>query len=148
MPDLELIDGLVATYRELNHTIRPLPSATIRGRPGNDNSVYAMLVNMRDHELLFSQALKSRLTSGLGANAWNQATMPTLGLESDEDTGAMVIAQFGTARESTLAMLRDLPDEEWDATADGDKSIRTKVFELLDGDRRQMEKITGALGRN
>ena len=43
--------------------------------------------------------------------------------------------QFGTARESTLAMLRELPDAEWDATPGGDKSIRARVTELLANDR-------------
>lgn len=144
MPDLDLINGLIATYRELNHSVRRLPEEQLRRPAAQGRSAHELLRELRDREMLFSQALKSRAMSG-SENGWSETEMPTLGLESDDDTSAMLIAQFGTARESTLALLRDLPDAEWDAPAGG-KTIRTRVFELLDNDRRQLERISSAIG--
>jgi hypothetical protein len=144
MPDMELISGLISTYRELNHSVRPLPEEQLQRSNGQGPSAYELLRELRDREMLFSQALKSR-TMHAGDHVWSETEMPTLGLESDDDTSAMLIAQFGTARESTLAMLRDLPDAEWDVS-EGGKTIRTRVFELLDNDRRQLERIASAIG--
>lgn len=144
MPDNELITGLIGTYRVLNGRVRQLDEATLRGTGGG--SVRDIVRRLRDDELRFSQALKERITGVPMPDVFAQDELPTLGTETDQDTTAMLIAQFGTARESTLAMLRDLPDGEWDATIDGGKSIRTRVFELLDNDRRQLERITGLIG--
>ena len=145
MPDLDLMSGLIATYRELNHRVRTQPNERLARASGGGQSVRELVRQMRDRELRFSQALKARITSGAALEQWSDEELPTLGLETDQDTAAMLIAQFGTARESTLAMLRDLPESDWDAPLAGDKTIRTRVFELLDADHRQMERITGAL---
>ena len=51
MPDLELIDRLVATYRILNHTVR-LKSEAELAQGGN--SPKTILRQLRDDELRFS----------------------------------------------------------------------------------------------
>jgi hypothetical protein len=143
MANQELISGLVETYRTLNMSVRTIDESKLQQPVSTGGSVRDLLKRMRDDELRFSQALKERI-SGVPIPDIFGDDLPTLGTETGNDTSAMMIAQFGTARESTLAMLRDLPEPEWDA-ADGDKSIRTRVLELVDNDKRQMERINGML---
>lgn len=145
MPDQDLIGGLIETYRVLNNSVRTVPEAQLRSGGAGSPSVRDLMRRMRDDELRFSQALKERITGVPMPDIFSGDELPTLGTETEQDTTAMLIAQFGTARESTLAMLRDLPDADWDGAVDGGKSIRARVVELLDNDRRQLDRITTLL---
>ena len=61
MGEQELFNGLIATYRDLNLKVRPLPEERLTlGRSGE--SVRDVALQMRDEELRFSQALKDRLS--------------------------------------------------------------------------------------
>jgi hypothetical protein len=144
MPDLELIDRLVATYRILNHTVRHRPEADLeRG----EASARLIIRKLRNDELHFSQNLKARISGqavGLD-DTEGQRDFGTAGLQS---TTAELIAQFGTARESTLAMLRSLPDDQWDVTGEYPRSIRTEVFELVDHDRQVLDALGKVLGES
>jgi hypothetical protein len=142
MPDLELIDRLVATYRILNHTVRQRPEAQLASGP---QSAKALLIKHRDDELRFSQDLKARI-SGQPVSFEQTGEIATLGTEDEHDSTAEVIAQFGTARESTLSLLRALPDDQWDVTGDYPRSIRTDVFDLVSRDRQMLEAIGKAIG--
>lgn len=141
----ELIDGLITTYRELNNTVRGLPEERLASPGAGGTGVRDIVSRLRDHELRFSQALKERITGvempdfGTGA--------PVLGTESSHDSTAVLLSQFGTARESTLAMLRGLTDAEWQGTSSeaGTRSIAASVEQLVEHDRHQMEQISGAL---
>lgn len=145
MPDQDLIDGLVATYRTLNMQVRQLPDAQLRADTAQGGSVRDTVLNMRNEELHFSQALKARIT-GVAMPDILGEELPAIGTETDDDSTAALIAQFGTARESTLAMLRSLPDADWDQSTDSDKSIRTRIFELVDRDRKQIDRIASMIG--
>jgi hypothetical protein len=145
MPDQDLIGGLIETYRTLNNSVRSVPEQQLRAGSGGP-AVRDVMRRFRDDELRFSQALKERITGVPMPDIFNENELPTLGTETDEDTTAMLIAQFGTARESTLAMLRDLPDSEWDSMVSEGKTIRARVTELLSNDRRQLDRITGLIG--
>ncbi len=145
MPDQELIDGLIATYRELNTKVRPLPEERLR-LPAGGGSVREVVSRMRDSELRFSQALKERVTGVPMPEMFGEDEAPVVGTESSEDSTAALLSQFGTARESTLALLRTLPDEDWDRTLDGGQPIRARIRQLRDNDRRQLERIVGLLG--
>lgn len=144
MSDRDLIDGLIATYRDLNLRVRPLAEDRLRLR-GEQGAVRDVVARLRDEELAFSQALKDSI-SGTPIPDVFAANAPVLGVESDEDSTTTMLAQFGTARESTLAMLRSLPAEDWDAQTGGAPSVRTRVNQLLVNDRRHMERIIGLLG--
>ena len=146
MPDQELIDGLIATYRELNGKVRPLPEERLQLQGGNGGSVREVVTRLRDSELRFSQALKERITGVPMPEMFGEDERPVVGTESSNDSTAVILSQFGTARESTLAMLRSLPDEDWDQTTEGGKPIRARIRELVDNDRRQLERIFGLLG--
>ena len=145
MPDQELIDGLIATYRELNVKVRPLPEERLQLR-SDGASVRDIVTRLRDSELRFSQALKERITGVAMPEIFGEEEAPVVGTESSQDTTATILSQFGTARESTLAMLRTLPDEDWDQALEGGQPIRARIRQLHDNDRRQMERIVGLLG--
>jgi len=146
MPDQELIDGLVATYRTLNMTVRPLPEEKLRAPINGGGSIREALRRLRDDELKFSQALKVRVTTGQPMPEVAEDEMAVIGTESDDDSTAALIAQFGTARESSLAMLRGLPDAEWDSTEAGPRTIREIIRDLVAYDQRRLQVITAPIG--
>jgi hypothetical protein len=53
----------------------------------------------------------------------------------------MLISQFGTARETTLNLLKNLTDEDWTKQTDDGKSIQDHVQDLVASDRNQLERI-------
>ncbi len=142
----DLISALITTYRELNTQVRPLPEEHLRQGGGAERSVRAVVTRLRDTELRFSQALKERLTGVAMPDIFGEDEAPVLGTETDHDSTAARISQFGTAREATLALLRPLPDDGWDQDLEGGKPICARVEELAANDRRQLERITGLLG--
>lgn len=144
MADRDLIDGLIATYRDLNMRVRSLPEERLR-LAGAGGSLREAITRLRDDELRFSQALKN-LIVGIPMPDLFAEEAPVVGTESSDDTTATILAQFGTARESTLAMLRSLPPADWDTQLDGTPSVRTRVGQLLENDRRRMEQIVALLG--
>ena len=105
---------------------------------------------MRDDELRFSQALKDRLggapmvevLKALGAvGEFEELVVP-----GPDETVAEVLSQFGTARESTLAMLRGMTPDDWDAPGAGGLTIRQASEGLLSNDTLHMEKVVRLLG--
>ena len=143
----DLMDGLITTYRVLNTKVRPLPEERLRAKGGDGPSVREVVVRLRDNELRFSQALKERLTGIPMPEMFGEDEVPVVGTESVDDPTPVILSQFGTARESTLAMLRGLPAAEWDQTLEGGQPISTRITELLEHDRRQVERINGLLGQ-
>src|ERR687894_622482 len=141
MGEQELFNGLIATYRELNLKVRPLPDERLTlGRAGE--SVRDVVLTMRDHELRFSQALKDRLSGGALSGAFGDKGETTLiEIPSPDDTTTEVISQFGTARESTLAMLRGMAPEIWDDSELGPTTVREATRDLLANDAAHLEKI-------
>jgi hypothetical protein len=144
MPDKELIDGLIATYRELNMRVRQLPEQQMQQRTGDAASVRDIVRRLRDDELRFSQALKERIT-GVPMPDILGGDSPVLGTENPNDSTATMIAQFGTARESTLSLLQSIGDDEWDNAIDGSKTIRMRIQELVANDRQQLQRINGLI---
>jgi hypothetical protein len=141
-----LFDGLIATYRELNLRVRPLPEDRVTiGRSGE--TIRDVILDLRDDELRFSQALKDRLTEGAMIDVFkNEAGVAKAEIPSADDTTVEVISQFGTARESTLAMLQGLPPEAWEDGSGGPLTIRAAADALLANDRAHLEKIVSLLG--
>ena len=106
-----------------------------------------VIADMRDDELHFSQALKDRLAGGVMAEVLSGgAEVEDLVVPGPDDTTAEVLSQFGTARESTLAMLRGMTPDEWDAPGAGGVTIRQASEKLLGNDARHMERIVRLLG--
>jgi hypothetical protein len=146
MSEQELFNGLIATYRDLNLKVRPLPDERLTlGRSGD--SVRDVVIAMRDHELRFSQALKDRLSGvGLSGAFGDKGETMLIEIPSPDDTTVEVISQFGTARESTLAMLRGMAPETWDDREHGPTTVREATEDLLTSDSAHLEKIVTQLG--
>jgi hypothetical protein len=96
--------------------------------------------------LKFSQALKERISGGSVADLFSDVEAGVLGTESSHDSSVVVLSQFGTARESTLAMLRGLDPAAWTDSSDGGRSIADSIRQLVQHDRRQVERINGLIG--
>ncbi|MBA2598083.1 MAG: hypothetical protein H0V00_15775 [Chloroflexia bacterium] len=141
-----LFNGLIATYRELNLKVRPQPEARLSlGRSGE--TVRDVIIELRDIELRFSQALKDRLTGAAMADVLAGEDASTqLEIPSPDDTTSEVLSQFGTARESTLAMLQQMPPETWDDQSLGELTIRDATDSLLANDAEHLEQIVTLLG--
>jgi hypothetical protein len=145
MSEHDLINDLITTYRNLNNKVRALPEDRLTMEDGSGNSVRQAVTQLRNSEMHFSQALKEAI-SGVPMPDMGKGDTPVIGTESESDTTATIISQFGTARESTLAMLRTLPPDEWGKTIEGGASIRTRLEEHLGRDKQTMEQIVGLLG--
>ncbi len=146
MAERELIGGLIATYRELNTEVRRLPEERLRLR-GEGGSVREVVTRLRDRELAVSEALKQRLTGVSMPEIFDEDEAPVIGTESEDDSTAARISQFGTAREATLVRLRGVAAEEWDRVPEGGgQPIRAEARQLLDNDRRALARIVGLLG--
>ncbi len=141
MADREIVDALISTYRNLNMKVRPLPEERLRVK-GDAGSVHEVVRHLRDDELRFSQSLKEKI-SGVPPSGDILSDTSAHAAEGGDTTTTM-IAQFGTARESTLAMLRALPDADWGV---GDKdSVRSMATRLVASDKKHMDQIVGLLG--
>ncbi|HET9014100.1 MAG TPA: hypothetical protein VFN57_00780 [Thermomicrobiaceae bacterium] len=145
MPDQEIIDGLIASYRELNHRVRGA------GLTGADESspVTQVLRRLRDRELRASQAVK-RMLLGEAAEATDEAEADAVEFRGLPLSPTVLLSQFGTARESTLSMVRDLPDEEWNkrfVTPNGEMTLRDYLKSLVDRDRERMSEIDASLAK-
>ena len=142
----QLIDALVATYRELNMRVRPIEEAQLtRQGAGGSSSVRDIVARMRSDELRFAQALKERITGVPMPDIFGDDA-PVIGTESEHDTTAVLISQFGTARATTLTMLKGLSDDEWNQSLDEGKTIHTRVEELVSSDKRQLQRILQLVG--
>ncbi len=137
----ELISELVNTYRELNTHVRPLDDAKLTA--GGDKSVRAIISRMRMDEMLFAQALKEHITGVVTSTGGEDD--PVIGTESADDTTRMLISQFGTARATTLTLLKDLTANDWNAKAEDGRSILEHVRELAESDKTQLERIKQVL---
>lgn len=141
-----IIQQLIATYRDLNNRVRTLSEDRLRLRTGNKQSVRDVLIQMRDDELAFAQALKERLT-GVPMPEIFEHEQPVIGNESTHESTQSVISQFGTARATTLALLRGLSEEQWNESIEGgEMTILGRVQELIASDADKMERINGLLG--
>lgn len=149
MPNQALIDGLIASYRELNMKIRHIdPSKLGAMSSQGDDSVTGILRQLRDRELRASQAMRL-MVLGEDAEGNDEAVNSMAGsLDDVADSPIFYLAQFGTAREATLAMIREQPDEVWDRevrTPRGQMSVKAYVQTLVDRDRERLQQIDALL---
>jgi len=147
MADRDVINGLIETYRELNQRFRPKLLTLDRSQDprATPESAVGVLYQMRNRELNASQAVKELLLTGATNIADDEAEpMVTLQQTALGLTGTVLLSQFGTAREATLAMVRDLPDEVWHRVFDtprGPMTLREYLMTLIERDRAQIQQI-------
>lgn len=140
-----LIDQLIDTYHALNSHVRMAPEERLHARSGSNESVDDIVRKMRSDELRFSQALRERVTGLAMPDIFGESETPVIGTEAVEESTAILISQFGSAREVTLSLLRELPESDWDSVGGGEMSIRAGVSELAANDQRQLAKIAAQL---
>lgn len=141
-----IIQQLIATYRDLNNRVRTLSEDRLRLRKGDKPSVRDVLVLLRDDELVFAQALKERLT-GVPMPEIFENEKPVIGNETEDESTQTVISQFGTARATTLTLLRGLNEEQWNEQIEGSAmTVLGRVQELVASDAEKMERINDLLG--
>ena len=146
MQDHPLIDELIDTYHQLNVHVRTAPEPTLEKRDASGVSVEDIVRRMRDDELRFSQALRERTTGVAMPDIFGGDEQPVIGTETADEDTAVLVSQFGSAREVTLSLLRDLSDATWDQGGAGEKTVQSSVNELVESDHRQLARIAALLG--
>ena len=144
MANSDLIDSLIATYRNLNLAIRPIADAQATQAAGGGKSLRDMIVELRDHEMAASQQLKL-MTLGEGGASGG---MPEIAPSAPGLSTRAVLSEFGTAREAILALIRELSDEDWTAQregAQGQTTIQAFIEQLVANDRQALNQIEPAL---
>lgn len=137
----EKIDALVATVRDINHEVRPKISNKEGGDPPG-NPLHMAIVELRDHEQGVSRQIRSLTLADLTAR---EDVGELIEARSSDKIGTrQALAEFGTAREAILSILSQLNDEEWDQqreTDEGTISITKVIDDLIESDKKHMEKI-------
>lgn len=146
MDDRSLIDRLIDTYHVLNTKVRTAPEELARARSGSGGSIEDTVRHMRDDELKFSQALRERATGVSMPDIFSESDTPVIGTETQNETTAVLVSQFGSAREVTLAVLRDIPEATWDQATESGTTIRSRVADLVAKDQQQLDRIAVLLG--
>ena len=141
----ELLNQMIATYRDLNLLVRPIPDSTLNQRGNGQASVRDLLQQLRDNELRFTQATKEILTGQTIPEDFTDES-PILGLEHEGDPSRVLLSQFGTARESLLAMLREMTDEQWQTAGGSGRTMVARIEQLLDNDRKVLGSVQSLVG--
>lgn len=139
MVNADIIDSLIATYRNLNLAIRPMPEAQATKAAGGQ-SLRDLIIDLRDNEMMVSQQLKL-MTLGEGGLT---GTMPDILPIAENLSTRSILSEFGTAREAILALIRELPEDDWAAEREGPNgrtSIQTFIEQLVAHDREALSKI-------
>lgn len=152
MPDQAIIDQLIATYRELNMKVRGRDFGQLQTPEeliGKSDSVPAILFALRNRELNVSQSVKAMLL-GLAVTGDDETAVLSEQQIAAGTSASVLLSQFGTARESILSLVRELPDETWEktfTTPRGEMSLRAYLQTLVDRDAERMKQIDGLLGK-
>lgn len=139
-----VLSSLIATYRELNLKVRPVPESQISAESSGGTSIKGLLRTLGDDELAFAQSLKSRL-SGVPIEVVEGKDAPLTGNESEDDSASMLISQFGTARATTLSLLKGLSHEAWNQPLDDGKSLLQHVQAVVERDAKVLNQISSLM---
>lgn len=129
-----IMDTLVNTYRELNTRYRTLDDGKLASSGARD-----IIDRMRRDEMLFAQALKERV-SGVG-HMGDADERNLFAHDTDDATVAQLISQFGTARATTLTLLKDIDEDTWVRELDDGQTILDHVRDLAESDTVQLKRL-------
>lgn len=136
---------LIDTYKLLNTEVRPKGEEALTAERGGE-SVKSVVRQMKDEELMFAKALTERLTGEIMGDVEDEDAKPVIGNEAAEETGAVLISQFGSARATTLNTMLSADDEAWDQPLTDSKKMLDLAKELAESDRVYVQKIRSLLG--
>ena len=130
------ISSLVDTYKELNMKYRNMPE---------NADVKSIVTRMRDDEIQFSKALKDRLTGiGTATDDMNEGSDVVQG---SDDNVAHIISQFGSARATTLNLLKGINDDAaWQGNVSDEMTLLQRVEQLAQSDTNQLRKLSEVTG--
>lgn len=146
MPDQELINEMIEIYRDLNMRLRGADLDSIKDQKAdNGETVEQILRRMRNREYNASQAIKLMTLEDASAGEIDEAHDSEVlnELVATGVTPIIMLSQYGTAREATLSLLRQISDEQLDkeeASPRGKISIREYCRKLVNDDRED-EKL-------
>ena len=143
MPHADLIDSLIATYRELNLKLRPLTDdrAAVKGSDGA--SLRDVIAEMRNRELIASQQLKYMMLADVAGAAAEVVDPGSIEPVNSQPLRSL-LSEFGTAREAILAVVREMSDDAMQReipSPDGPMAIATFLKNLNDQDTQYRRKI-------
>jgi hypothetical protein len=160
----EKIDALISTVRELNHRVRPMLNEGIGGGQGNQAQAHTILGEMRNRELVASHGVKRVMLSNregidameikhmMGTDDARITLEEALEIHQDPEKlpTRVLLSEFGSAREAILSLVRELPDEQWEAASstlgEGDlNSVEAIVDNLIAEDQVAVRKINELL---
>lgn len=133
----DVIDSLIATYRNLNLKIRPLDSAIAAS---NGSSLLEAISELRESEIRASQLIKLMTLGEVGAGM----TVPDPPPSANPSNVRTLLSEFGTAREAILATVREMSEEDLAADRPGfgqANSIRQVLEQLVARDQKVMQAI-------
>ncbi|HMM42409.1 MAG TPA: hypothetical protein PKA95_10945 [Thermomicrobiales bacterium] len=137
MAHSDVIDSLIATYRNLNLRIRPLDSAATAS---NNSSLLDTIASLRESEIRASQTIKL-MTLGEAAAG---AAIPEAPPSANASNVRTLLSEFGTAREAILATVREMSEEDLAAERpgfEGASSIRQVLDQLVERDQKLMQSL-------
>lgn len=137
MDTTAMISSLVETFKELNMKYRGV---------GDSPEVLKVVTRMRDDEIMFSKALKDRLT-GIGTASEGGMGDASDIVEGSSENVAQVISQFGSARATTLNLLKGITDQSvWTRNLEDGTTLQQRVDELVRSDDGQLQKLASITG--
>jgi hypothetical protein len=136
---------LIETYKTLNFKVRGRSEQELTADHGGD-SVKAEVGTMRTHELQFAKALTTALAGDASGLPKDAAAEPVFGTEGAEESATVLISQFGNARATTLNTIQSVTDDVWDRPLIENRRMHDLAKELVESDRKHMEKIRRMLG--
>lgn len=145
MAHSDLIDSLIATYRTLNMTVRPLSNEQALKPGSSGESIRDLVAGLRERELVTSQMLKNMTMGDLGTAGAHGGELEILEPINEQNV-RVLLSEFGTAREAILALVRDMPDEALDTERTGGigfTTIRSVVEDLVQRDQTFMRQLEG-----
>lgn len=138
-----VLSSLIATYRELNLKVRSVPESQF-GEASSGTSIKDLLRHLGSDELSFAQSLKSRL-SGVPIEVIEGKDAPLTGNETADESIPMLISEFGTARATTLSLLKELSHDAWNQQLDDGESLLQHVQAIVARDTEVLDQISSMM---
>jgi hypothetical protein len=135
---------LIDTYKWMNNELRPRGEDALAADHGGE-SIKSIVRQMKDSELMFAKALTQSLTGEVLGDAESDEP-PVIGNEAVNETGAILISQFGSARATTLNTMQGADEEAWDRPLEGNKKMLDLANDLAESDRVHLEKLRRIAG--
>ncbi len=136
--------SLIDTYRTLNFDLRNRGESVLAADHGGE-SIKTVVRGMKDHELIFAKSLQLSLAPEMSVFG-DQDEPPVIGTEATDETGQVLISQFGSARATTLNIMAGADAEAWDRPIEGNKRMLDLAKDLAANDRTNLEKIRRMAG--